>query len=168
MIRAVILFMLIAYGHFVSADDLVTEPQTKLNDIALLLERIKELEKRVSQLEATAKHANPSAPIPQPPQFSPPRYFPDIAPGPYKPNGKPDSRTWIPNATPVPPVPPAAPETNVPKTWRPFYFNGRWYYMVPCDNASAGVKRLGRQAIAQSKEDAGLEKPNVDLQSSEE
>ena len=144
MIRAVALIALIACGHPLSADDSARDSQNKTKDIAQLLKRVKDLEQRVAQLEASAKQTTPIAPVPQSPQSWTPKYYPHVAPvpaQPYTPNGKPYSQPPAPNATPVPP---AAPESNVPKTWQPFHFNGQWYYIIPIDEATARIERSAR------------------------
>ena len=132
MIRAAIVIVLIACGYSLSADDSARQPETNPKDIARLLERIKDLEQRVSRLEAAAKQTTPIVPLPQSPQYQAPRVYP---PAPY-------SQTPAPNATPIPP---AAPDSNVPKTWQPFYFNGLWYYIIPLDEATT---RMERSAIS--------------------
>jgi hypothetical protein len=144
MIRAVALIVLIACGHPLSADDSAPDSQDKTRDIAELLKRVKDLEQRVAQLEASAKQTTPIAPVPQSPQYPTPKYYPHVAPvppSPYTPNGNPYSQPPAPNATHVPPV---APGSNVPKTWQPFHFNGQWYYIVPIDEATARIDHSTR------------------------
>lgn len=149
MIRPVTLVALLACGHSLFADEAVTQPQMVRNEVfrkevsqllERMLERIEDLEQRVSQLEAAAKQRTPDAPGSPPRQHHAPRYDPNpTPPSPsYPPYGTPHSRPPAPNTSPVPP---ARPDADVSKTWRPSYFNGQWYYIVPIDEAAGPVQR---------------------------
>jgi hypothetical protein len=59
-----IFIVLITCGHSLSADDSAPDSQSNTQGIAQFLERIKDLEQRVSQLEASVKQMRPIASVP--------------------------------------------------------------------------------------------------------
>ncbi len=127
MLRYFVLLLALLQMQATFADETTPTKSTSPDDIAKLIDRIDQLEKRIKELERQASRPQTVTVVPQYPAYyqqapsSPTPYVPQTIPAsPYQ-------------ASPY--QPPYQPNRTVPDSWKPFNFNGMQYYIIPVDEA---------------------------------
>jgi hypothetical protein len=141
MLRLFVLLLALLPIPAVLTDDTAPSKSASSDEIAKLIDRIDQLEKRIKEMERQAARPQ-TAPVTPPYYLSPPTqaYIPNTNPPQgYSPQAP--AYPYAPQATPAVPyqMPPTYNKT-VPDSWKPFNFNGMQYYIIPVDEA----ERMGR------------------------
>lgn len=146
MLKHFVLLLTLLQMPVVFADETSQEKSTSPDEMAKLIDRIDQLEKRIKELERQVSRPQTVTVVPQyQPYNAPPNqpYIPNAnlpptyyqpAPG-YQPvPGTPTP--YVPQTPPAVPYPPQyQPNKTVPNSWKPFNFNGMQYYIIPVDEA---------------------------------
>ena len=107
MLRHFVLLLVLLPMTAVVADDTTPTKSTSPDEMAKLIDRIDQLEKRIKELERQASRPPDVTVVPQ----------------------------YVPTSPAVPYQPPYQPNKTVPDSWKPFNFNGMQYYIIPVDEA---------------------------------